>query len=77
MSSLAERMQAATSKPLAKEALLVLEDGTCFRGSACGAAGEVFGEVCFNTTVEGYLEVITDPSYAGQIVAMTYPQIGN
>jgi len=77
MSSLVERMQAATSKPLAKEALLVLEDGTCIRGSACGAAGEVFGEVCFNTTVEGYLEVITDPSYAGQIVAMTYPQIGN
>ena len=44
---------------------------------ACGAAGEVFGEICFNTSLEGYLEVITDPSYAGQIVVMTYPQIGN
>ena len=77
MGNLAERMLAATSKPQAKEALLALEDGTCFRGSACGALGEAFGEVCFNTSVEGYLEVVTDPSYAGQIVVMTYPQIGN
>ena len=77
MSELSMRMRAATSKPQAKEALLALEDGTYFRGTACGAAGEVFGEMCFNTSVEGYLEVITDPSYAGQIVAMTYPQIGN
>jgi carbamoyl-phosphate synthase small subunit len=44
---------------------------------ACGASGEVAGELCFNTSVEGYLEVITDPSYAGQVVVMTYPQIGN
>ena len=77
MGNLAERMLAATSKPQAKEALLALEDGTCFRGNACGASGEVFGEVCFNTSVEGYLEIVTDPSYAGQIVVMTYPQIGN
>ena len=48
-----------------------------FRGTSCAAAGEVFGEICFNTSLEGYLEVITDPSYAGQIVTMTYPQIGN
>ena len=48
-----------------------------FRGFACGAPGEVFGEVCFNTSLEGYLEVITDPSYAGQIVTLTYPQVGN
>ena len=77
MGNLAGRMLAATSKPPTKEALLALEDGTCFRGNACGVSGEVFGEVCFNTSVEGYLEVVTDPSYAGQIVVMTYPQIGN
>ena len=77
VSELSMRMLAATAKPPAKEALLVLEDGTCFRGSACGASGEVFGEVCFNTSVEGYFEIVTDPSYAGQIVVMTYPQIGN
>ena len=77
MSVLSDKMRATTSKPQAKEALLALEDGTCFRGTSCGAPGEAFGEVCFNTSVEGYLEVITDPSYAGQIVTMTYPQIGN
>ena len=48
-----------------------------FAGTSCGAPGETFGEICFNTALEGYLEVITDPSYAGQIVTMTYPQIGN
>ncbi len=77
MTSLAEHMLAATSKPQARPALLVLEDGTAFDGVACGATGEAFGEICFNTSVEGYLEVISDPSYAGQIVIMTYPQIGN
>ena len=77
MGKLAERMMAATSKPQAKKALLVLEDGTAFCGTSCGAPGEAFGEICFNTSVEGYLEVVTDPSYAGQIVVMTYPQIGN
>ena len=77
MSRLSEKMRAATSKPDAPAALLVLEDGTAFRGSSCGAAGEVFGEICFNTSLEGYLEIITDPSYAGQIVTLTYPQIGN
>ena len=77
MSELAQRMLAATSKPAREAALLVLEDGTAFRGIACGASGEVFGEICFNTALEGYLEVVTDPSYAGQVVIMTYPQIGN
>ena len=77
MEKLSERMLAATSKPQAKTALLVLEDGEAFRGRACGAPGEAFGEICFNTSLEGYLEVVTDPSYAGQIVTMTYPQIGN
>ena len=71
------RLTKGTSKPAGAPACLVLEDGATFRGVACGARGEVFGEICFNTALEGYLEVITDPSYAGQIVAMTYPQIGN
>ena len=77
MGILAKRMREATSKPQAQPALLVCEDGTAFQGVSCGAFGEAFGEICFNTSLEGYFEVITDPSYAGQIVAMTYPQIGN
>ena len=77
MSELSERMLAATSKPMFAPALLVLEDGTSFAGTSCGARGETSGELCFNTSLEGYLEVVTDPSYAGQIVTMTYPQIGN
>jgi carbamoyl-phosphate synthase small subunit len=59
------------------EALLVLEDGTGFRGRGFGASGETFGEVVFNTGMTGYQEVLTDPSYAGQIVVMTYPHVGN
>jgi carbamoyl-phosphate synthase small subunit len=62
------------SQPLAK---LALEDGTVFTGRAFGAAGETFGEVVFNTSMTGYQEVLTDPSYKGQIVTMTYPLIGN
>ena len=58
-------------------ALLVLEDGRTFRGRTWGAAGEVCGEMVFNTSMSGYQEVLTDPSYAGQIVCMTYPLIGN
>ena len=58
-------------------ALLALEDGTCYRGYACGAAGEAFGEIVFNTSMVGYQEIVTDPSYAGQIVTLTYPQVGN
>ena len=53
------------------------QDGAVFEGTSCAARGEAFGEICFNTSLEGYLEVITDPSYAGQIITMTYPQIGN
>jgi carbamoyl-phosphate synthase small subunit len=60
-----------------KTALLMLEDGRSFRGRAWGAAGEVCGEMVFNTSMSGYQEVLTDPSYAGQIVCMTYPLIGN
>ena len=124
MSIASQKLLEHTSKPKRVPALLALEDGSVYRGFACGAgveeegeavgaegagaasatgaagatgatgagaastasAGEtdaaaagreVFGEICFNTSLEGYLEVITDPSYAGQIVVMTYPQIGN
>ena len=56
---------------------LALEDGTVYAGQAFGAAGETFGEVVFNTSMTGYQEILTDPSYCGQIVAMTYPLIGN
>jgi carbamoyl-phosphate synthase small subunit len=59
------------------DAILALEDGTCFRGAAAGAEGEARGEVVFNTSMTGYQEVLTDPSYAGQIVTMTCPEIGN
>ena len=59
------------------EAILVLEDGRVFRGRAFGADGETFGEMVFNTSMTGYQEILTDPSYAGQIVCMTYPHIGN
>jgi carbamoyl-phosphate synthase small subunit len=62
---------------MAQLAKLALEDGTVFQGSSFGAAGEVDGEVCFNTSMTGYQEILTDPSYRGQIVTMTYPQIGN
>jgi carbamoyl-phosphate synthase small subunit len=58
-------------------AKLALEDGTVYAGTSIGAAGEVDGEVCFNTSMTGYQEILTDPSYRGQIVTMTYPQIGN
>jgi carbamoyl-phosphate synthase small subunit len=56
---------------------LVLEDGTVFHGGSFGARGETFGEVVFNTALSGYQEVLTDPSYHGQIVTMTYPHVGN
>jgi carbamoyl-phosphate synthase small subunit len=58
-------------------AILALEDGTWYRGVAAGASGEARGEVVFNTSMTGYQEVLTDPSYAGQIVTMTAPHIGN
>jgi len=58
-------------------AVLVLRDGRVFRGEALGATGEAWGEVIFNTAMQGYQEILTDPSYRGQIVVMTYPLIGN
>jgi len=62
---------------MSRIAKLALEDGTVFAGTAFGADGEVDGEVCFNTSMTGYQEILTDPSYRGQIVTMTYTQIGN
>ena len=59
------------------KAILVLEDGRTFQGASFGADGVAFGEIVFNTSMSGYQEILTDPSYAGQIVAMTYPLIGN
>jgi len=59
------------------KAILALEDGRVFEGDSFGAQGEVTGEVCFNTSMAGYQEILTDPSYAGQIITMTYPLIGN
>jgi carbamoyl-phosphate synthase small subunit len=70
----------ATSTPLfapSVPAVLALADGTIFRGRAIGAAGVAVGEVVFNTSMTGYQEIVTDPSYAGQIVTLTYPHIGN
>lgn len=63
--------------PGRKHCKLALADGTVFTGQHFGAEGEVFGEVCFNTSMTGYQEILTDPSYCGQIVTMTYPLIGN
>src|SRR5437762_2164331 len=59
------------------KALLALADGTVFAGTSFGAEGEALGEVVFNTSLTGYQEILTDPSYKGQIVTMTYPEIGN
>jgi carbamoyl-phosphate synthase small subunit len=64
-------------KKMAEKRYLILEDGTQFEGKGFGAPGETIGEAVFNTSMSGYQEVLTDPSYNGQIVAMTYPMIGN
>ena len=60
-----------------KKALLALADGRTYQGISFGAEGEAVGEVVFNTSMTGYQEILTDPSYDGQLVTMTYPQIGN
>ena len=59
------------------KATLTLADGTTFAGRCFGSDGEAVGEVVFNTSMTGYQEILTDPSYDGQLVAMTYPEIGN
>jgi len=63
--------------PAGATAVLALADGTLFWGAGVGAAGKVVGEVCFNTAITGYQEILTDPSYAGQIITFTFPHIGN
>ena len=60
-----------------KNTKLVLENGVIFSGSSIGYIGETIGELCFNTGMTGYQEILTDPSYYGQLIAMTYPHIGN
>ena len=62
---------------MTRKASLALEDGLVFHGLAFGAEGEVYGEIVFNTSLSGYQEILTDPSYKGQIVTMPYPHIGN
>ena len=61
----------------APTAVLVLADGTVLEGHGLGATGHAVGEVCFNTAMTGYEEILTDPSYAGQIITFTFPHIGN
>lgn len=70
-------MRDPTPRPPDCNAVLVLADGTLFWGRGLGAIGTGVGEVCFNTSVTGYQEILTDPSYAGQIIAFTFPHIGN
>jgi carbamoyl-phosphate synthase small subunit len=73
-------MQASSITPqseVTQKAVLVLEDGTVFWGKGLGAFGQTLGEVCFNTSMTGYQEIVTDPSYAGQIITFTFPHIGN
>ena len=66
-----------TDAPIGATAVLALADGTLFWGQGFGATGENVGEVCFNTAMTGYQEIMTDPSYAGQIITFTFPHIGN
>ena len=63
--------------PVLPPAILALADGTVFLGTSIGAAGHTVGEVVFNTSITGYQEILTDPSYCRQIVTLTYPHIGN
>src|SRR5580704_11709120 len=68
---------ALAPRPSDRNAALVLADGTVFWGKGVGAPGQAVGEVCFNTSITGYQEILTDPSYAGQIITFTFPHIGN
>src|SRR5215475_10424329 len=70
-------MRVPTPRPPDCNAALALADGTLFWGRGLGATGTAVGEVCFNTAVTGYQEILTDPSYAGQIITFTFPHIGN
>src|ERR1700729_732197 len=70
-------MNDAPNPPPGTTAALVLADGSVFWGKGVGAAGQAIGELCFNTSMTGYQEIMTDPSYAGQIITFTFPNIGN
>ena len=72
-----KRKKNLSTKPQFTPAVLVLENKTIFKGIGLGYQGEVTGEVCFNTSLTGYQEIISDPSYAGQIINFTFPHIGN
>ncbi|MEI8395831.1 MAG: glutamine-hydrolyzing carbamoyl-phosphate synthase small subunit [Rhodospirillaceae bacterium] len=76
-SAVASPSAATVAKPDGATAVLVLSDGTALWGYGIGAAGTTVGEVCFNTSMTGYQEILTDPSYAGQIITFTFPHIGN
>jgi carbamoyl-phosphate synthase small subunit len=73
----AQATSIASRAEVGGRAVLVLEDGTVFKGRGLGAFGQSLGEVCFNTSMTGYQEILTDPSYAGQIITFTFPHIGN
>src|SRR5438874_12462191 len=68
---------ASSQLPAPSPGYLLLEDGTRFEGDLCGAPQDGLGEVAFNTSMSGYQEAVTDPSYAGQIIVFTYPLVGN
>src|SRR5215467_12850212 len=70
-------MREPMPRPPDCNAALVLADGSVFWGRGVGASGKAVGEVCFNTSMTGYQEIMTDPSYAGQIITFTFPHIGN
>src|SRR5579871_3724639 len=70
-------MKVKPALPSPLNAALLLADGTVFWGQGVGAKNTVFGEICFNTAMTGYQEVLTDPSYQGQIITFTFPHIGN
>ena len=74
---MAERRPPERTPPPGTTAALALADGTIFWGRGIGATGQAVGEVCFNTSMTGYQEIMTDPSYAGQIITFTFPHIGN
>src|SRR6185369_11413411 len=71
------RSEITSATPPGMTAALVLADGSVFWGQGVGAAGSAVGELCFNTSITGYQEILTDPSYAGQIITFTFPHIGN
>ena len=73
----AKRKNKISTKPYFSSAILVLENKSIFKGVGLGYQGDATGEVCFNTSLTGYQEIISDPSYAGQIINFTFPHIGN